>query len=49
VLVDGDTVGHGELVGKVKLGMAGQAEIVIGEESMLKLLLKKIRHTISLK
>jgi HlyD family secretion protein len=49
VKVDGESVGHGELTGQVKLGMAGQAEIVTGEESLLRLLLKKIRQSISLK
>jgi multidrug resistance efflux pump len=49
VLVNGDTIGRGDWVGKVKLGMAGQAEIVTGEESVLKLLVKKIRQSISLK
>jgi multidrug efflux pump subunit AcrA (membrane-fusion protein) len=49
VTVDGDTVGRGGLTGQVKLGMAGQAEIVTGEESVLKLLFNKIRQTVSLK
>ena len=35
-------------VGRVKLGMAGQAEIVTGRESLLFLLVKKIRMSISL-
>jgi multidrug resistance efflux pump len=49
VAVDGETVGRGDLAGPVKLGMAGQAEIVTGEESLLKLLFKKIRQCVSLK
>ena len=49
VRVNGDTVGRGELAGKVKLGMACQAEIVTGEESVLELLFKKIRQAVSLK
>ena len=32
----------------VKLGLAGQAEIVTGRESLLALLVKKIRRSISL-
>jgi HlyD family secretion protein len=48
VALDGDEVGRGGLRGKVKLGMAGQAEMVTGEESILAILLKKIRQSISL-
>jgi multidrug resistance efflux pump len=44
----GDEVGRGELRQKVKLGMAGQAEIVTGHESLLALLVKRLRQTISL-
>jgi HlyD family secretion protein len=44
----GEEVGRGDLRGRVKLGMAGQAEIVTGEEGLLSLLLKKIRQSISL-
>jgi multidrug resistance efflux pump len=39
---------RGEWVGKVKLGMAGQVEIVTGQEPLLRILVKKIRHAISL-
>jgi multidrug efflux pump subunit AcrA (membrane-fusion protein) len=46
--LDGDQVGRGDLRGPVKLGMAGQAEIVTDRESVLVLLVKKIRRTISL-
>jgi multidrug efflux pump subunit AcrA (membrane-fusion protein) len=48
IAVDGDEVGRGEFHGRVKLGMSGQAEIVTGRESLLALLLKRIRQTISL-
>jgi multidrug resistance efflux pump len=48
IALDGDQVGRGEFLGRVKLGMAGQAEIITGEESLLSLLLKRIRQTISL-
>jgi hypothetical protein len=48
VKMKGETVGRGGLVGQVKLGMAGQAEIVTGEESVLALLFKKIRQSVTL-
>jgi multidrug resistance efflux pump len=46
--VAGDEVGWGELRGRVKLGMAGQAEMVTERESLFLILVKKIRQTISL-
>jgi HlyD family secretion protein len=46
--LDSDEVGRGELRGPVKLGMAGQVEIVTDQESLLKLLLRRIRQSISL-
>jgi hypothetical protein len=48
VTLEGDEVGRGEYRGQVKLGMTGQAEIVTGQESVLSLLVKKVRQTISL-
>jgi len=48
IALDGDEVGRGEFRGKVKLGMAGQVEIVTEEESLLFILVKKVRKTISL-
>jgi multidrug resistance efflux pump len=48
VKMNGEMVGRGDLTGPVKLGMAGQAEIVTGEESVLELLVKKIRQSVSL-
>lgn len=48
IAVEGDELGRGELHGKVKLGMAGQAEIITDQESLLSLLVKKIRQSISL-
>jgi multidrug resistance efflux pump len=48
IALEGDEVGRGELQGRVKLGMSGQAEIVTGRESVLSLLLRRIRQTISL-
>jgi adhesin transport system membrane fusion protein len=46
--VDGDEVGHGDLRGIVKLGMAGQREIVAGHECLLTVLLKKVHQTFCL-
>jgi len=46
--LDGDEVGRGDVRGRVRLGMAGQAEIVTEEESLLLLLVKKVRQTIRL-
>jgi multidrug resistance efflux pump len=48
IAVEGDEVGRGEFRGRIKLGMSGQAEIVTGRESLLALLAKRIRRTISL-
>lgn len=48
IALAGDEVGRGALHGKVKLGMAGQAEIVTGHESLLTLLVKRLRQTISI-
>lgn len=47
--VAGDTVGRGPLTGQIKLGMAGQVELVTGEDSVLKLMFKKVRSRIRLK
>jgi multidrug resistance efflux pump len=48
VEVNATEVGRGELRGPLKLGLTGQAEIVTGQESLLSLLTRKIRRTISL-
>ena len=48
IVVPRDEVGRGAFRGRVKLGMAGQAEIVTGRESLLMLLMRQIRQTISL-
>lgn len=47
VEVQRDEVGRGAIRGKVKLGLGGTAEIVTGRESILAILLKRIRRTIS--
>ena len=44
----GEELGRGDFRGQIKLGMAGQADIVTGQESVLALLVKKLRQTISL-
>jgi HlyD family secretion protein len=46
--VSRDEVGRGALRGQVKLGMTGQVEIVTGRQSLLILLARKLRQTISL-
>ena len=46
--LDRDEVGRGELRGRIKLGMAGLAEIITGHECLLQLLVTRIRRTISL-
>ena len=48
VALEGDSVGRGDFHGRIKIGMAGQAEIVTGRESLLALLVKKVRQSISL-
>ena len=43
-----DVVGRGDLRGRVKLGMSGQVEIITDRERLLKILVRRIRRTISL-
>lgn len=43
-----DELGRGDFRGRVKLGMTGQVDIVTGQESILALLVKQLRQTISL-
>jgi multidrug efflux pump subunit AcrA (membrane-fusion protein) len=43
-----EEVGRGALRGRVKLGLGGTAEIVTGRESVLAILVKRIRQAISL-
>ncbi len=43
-----DEIGRGKHRGRIKLGMTGRAEIVTGKESILMLLLRRIRQTVSL-
>jgi HlyD family secretion protein len=44
----GDEVGDADLRRLIKLGMGGSAEIITQSESLLAILVKKIRHSISL-
>jgi hypothetical protein len=46
--MEGEELGRGELRGRVKLGMAGQADIVTSQERLLTLLVKRLRQTMSL-
>jgi HlyD family secretion protein len=46
--LEAEELGRGDVRGQVKLGMAGQVEVVTGQESLLSLLVKRIRQTISL-
>jgi hemolysin D len=48
IALAGDQVGRGAYRGRVKLGMGGQAEIITGRESLLTILVKRIRQSISL-
>jgi multidrug resistance efflux pump len=48
IALSGDEVGRGAYRGRIKLGMAGLAEIVTERESLLSLLFKKLRQTITL-
>ncbi len=47
ITLDSQTVGRGDLLGQVKLGMTGRVEIVTDKETLLSVLLRKIRRTIS--
>jgi multidrug efflux pump subunit AcrA (membrane-fusion protein) len=44
--LEGHEIARGEFRGRVKLGMTGQAEIVIRRESVLALFGKKVRHAV---
>jgi len=48
VTLTGDRVGHGKLSGVVKLGMTGQVEIITDRLTVLTLLLRRIRSSLSL-
>ena len=45
IALAGDEVGRGAYRGRVKLGMAGQAEIVTARESLLSILVRRIRQS----
>lgn len=46
--LDSDTLGRDGVWGQVKLGMAGQVEVVTEQQSLLRILTRKVRQTISL-
>jgi HlyD family secretion protein len=46
--MSGDQVGRGDLRGPIKLGLGGTAEIITETETLLNILIKRIRKTISL-
>jgi hemolysin D len=48
ISLDTYQLGRGELQGQIKLGMAGQADIVTERQCLLALLVQRIRQTISL-
>ncbi len=48
IAMSADRVGHGDLHCPIKLGLGGTAEIITDHESLLKILVKRIRNTISL-
>ena len=48
VAFEGNDIGRGQFQGKVKLGMAGRVEIVTDQQSLLSILMKKVRQSISL-
>lgn len=48
IALSGDEIGRDQFKGKVKLGMAGRVEIVTDQESLLSLLVRRIRQSISL-
>ena len=48
VSLTGDRIGQGEFKGVVKLGMAGQVEIITDRHTVLSILIKRIRSSISL-
>jgi multidrug resistance efflux pump len=48
IALEGDEVGRGQFTGRVKLGMAGRVEVVTDRESLLSLLARRIRRSISL-
>src|SRR5262249_43483488 len=48
VALESNEIGVGELRGQMKFGMTGQAEVLTGKESVLSLLVRRIRQTVSL-
>jgi multidrug efflux pump subunit AcrA (membrane-fusion protein) len=48
IALDAQEVGRDQLRGRIKLGMTGVAEIVTDQESILSLLIRSIRRSVSL-
>lgn len=48
IALSGDELSQGQFTGKLKLGMAGRVEIVTDQESLLSLLVRRVRQSISL-
>ncbi|MGE0759801.1 MAG: HlyD family secretion protein [Pirellulaceae bacterium] len=48
VVLQGEEIGRGALRSRLKLGLTGTAEIVTGRESVLEILVKRIRQSVSL-
>ncbi|QDU40114.1 Type I secretion system membrane fusion protein PrsE [Maioricimonas rarisocia] len=46
--LDSESIGRGDENGQIKLGMGGTAEIVVDRETLAEIMLKQVRHTISL-
>jgi adhesin transport system membrane fusion protein len=47
VALQGDRVGRDEMIGMVKLGMAGRVEIITDRRTLLSILVQRIRSSIS--
>jgi multidrug efflux pump subunit AcrA (membrane-fusion protein) len=48
IAIEREEFGRGELTARIKLGMAGRVEIVTEQESLLSILVRKVRRSISL-
>ena len=48
ITVHDEQIRRGDRIGELKLGLSGVAEIVVKQESLLALFVRKIRHTVSL-
>jgi multidrug efflux pump subunit AcrA (membrane-fusion protein) len=48
IAIDREEFGRGDVTARIKLGMAGRVEIVTEQESLLSILVRKVRRSISL-